>query len=112
MDCWKVGAVRFHLGARSVRLRGRVLPLAQLAVGAEVIDVFELCIAGKSLDKGVELPVAHASAVSGPLPRLQRRRAPRKDGGTIVDGEGNSDSEAECERAEGDAASAISESSG
>jgi hypothetical protein len=29
-----------------------------------------------------------------------------------VDGEGNSDTEAECERAEGDAASAISESSG
>ena len=112
MDCWKVGAARFHLGARSVRLRGRVLPLAQLAVGAEVIDVFELCIAGKSLDKGVELSVAHASAVSGPLPRLQRRRAPRKDGGTIVGGEGNSDTEAECERAEGDAASAISESSG
>ena len=67
MDCWKVGAARFHLGARSVRLRGRVLPLAQLAVGAEVIDVFELCIAGKPLDKGVELSVARASAVSGPL---------------------------------------------
>jgi hypothetical protein len=60
----------------------------------------------------VELSVAHASAVSGPLPRPKRRRAPRNDGGTIVGGEGSSDTEAECERADGDAASAISESSG
>ena len=42
--------------------------MAQLAGGAVVGDVFELAMAGKCLDVGVELSVARGAVVIEPLP--------------------------------------------